>query len=235
MIRCLLHGAGRMGQRLLAQLPEFQNYELAAVVTLPGSEHLAAVDCFGALAEVNSDVDLLIDFTLPGGTRSAADWCGRNGVALLSGTTALADDDLQALKDAASKVPVLWAPNLSFGVALLKTLVRQTAKSLGVDADVHVSETHHKHKIDAPSGTAVALAATVLEGRGEGQPTFSSVRKGEVIGEHTVSFSVPGEMIEITHKALDRDVFAKGALRAGEWLVSQPPGYYSSSDWLGLD
>jgi len=253
VIRILIHGAGKMGHRLLARLPEFENCELAGVIAIPGSEDNPPTDCYGSLDEFKSGADLLIDFTLRGGTQAAAEWCERNGVALISGTTGLSIDDEQALQNAAEKVPVLWAPNLSHGVALITSLVRQAASALGVDAAIHVAETHHVHKIDAPSGTALALAKSAMEGRGEqlgelletgpleyssggeNGPDFSSTREGEVVGEHTVSFTLPEEVIEISHKALDRDIFAKGALKAGEWLVRQPPGYYSTSDWLGLD
>ena len=111
---------------------------------------------------------------------------------------------------------------------------------------IAISDIHHVHKVDAPSGTALALSSAVMEGRSrglmvpdhsndEGEPVFSSVREGEVIGEHTVSFVLPDEEIEITHKAVSRDVFARGALKAGEWLVLQEAGYYSTNDWLGLD
>ncbi len=202
---------------------------------------------------MNTPADLLIDFTLPGGTGVAAQWCAANKVALLSGTTGLTDEDIEALKKAALEVPVLWAPNLSHGVALITALVRQAASALGVRANISISDIHHQHKLDAPSGTAMALAGAVMEGRSErlqellsperiagmsgaeeGELAFSSVREGEVVGEHTVSFTLPDEVIEITHKALDRDVFAKGALKAGEWLVKQAPGYYSTGDWLGI-
>lgn len=254
MTRVLVHGAGRMARRVLAHMPEFEKYELTGVVSRTQPDDLPATDWFAALENFNKPADLLIDFTLPGGTRIAADWCARNGVALLSGTTGLSDEDINALQKAAQKVPVLWAPNLSFGVALMASLVRQAAGALGISANITINDIHHKHKVDAPSGTALALAAAAMEGRSEnledplepGRPeslsnsnegdlTFSSVREGEVIGEHTVSFALSDEVIEITHKALERDVFAKGALKAGEWLVRQEPGYYSTSDWLGLD
>jgi 4-hydroxy-tetrahydrodipicolinate reductase len=243
-----------MARRVLAHLPEFENYELAGVVSRTQPEDLQMIDWFASLEDFKQSADLLIDFTLPGGTRTAADWCARNGVALLSGTTGLVDEDIKALKTAAQTVPVLWAPNLSFGVALMASLVRQAAGALGASANITINDIHHKHKVDAPSGTALALATAVMEGRSErledlldperlesltngdeGDLTFSSVREGEVIGEHTVSFALADEVIEITHKALERGVFAKGALKAGEWLVGQGPGYYSTSDWLGLD
>jgi len=254
MTRTLVHGAGRMARRVLAHMPEFENYELAGIVSRTQPENLPTIDWFASLEDFKQSADLLIDFTLPGGTRTATDWCAHNGVALLSGTTGLVDEDIKALKTAAQTVPVLWAPNLSFGVALMASLVRQAAGALGATANITINDIHHKHKVDAPSGTALALATAVMEGRSErlkdllepgrlesmsnsdeGDPTFSSVREGEVIGEHTVSFALSDEVIEITHKALERDVFAKGALKAGEWLVRQQPGYYSTGDWLGLE
>jgi 4-hydroxy-tetrahydrodipicolinate reductase len=244
--RALVHGAGRMAGRVLAKLPEFPAYELAGVVsrTRPDDEDRAV--WFASLEDIKEPVDLLIDFTLPGGTRAAAKWCASNGTALLSGTTGLTDEDIQALQDAALKVPVLWAPNLSQGIALMSALLRQTAEALGEHAKIAITDIHHIHKVDAPSGTALALSCAVLEGRSrrlqgpghqndEGEPVITSVREGEVIGEHTVSFVLSDEEIEITHRANTRDVFAKGALNAGEWLVLQEAGYYSTNDWLGLD
>lgn len=244
MTRVLIHGAGRMARRVQAQIQGFEGLELLGLVSRTRPDDDLDTEWFGSLEDADVSADLLIDFTLPGGTRVAADWCAANNVALLSGTTGLKDDDIIALRSAASTVPVLWAPNLSEGVALVTALVRQVASSLSVDARVSISDIHHQHKKDAPSGTALALSAAVMEARLKGlpalpggperEPEFSSVREGEVIGEHTVSFELPDEAIEITHKALDRDVFAKGALKAGKWLVGQAPGYYSTGDWLGL-
>ena len=242
MTRTLIHGAGRMARRVLTLLPDFEGFELVGMVSRARPDEEPGVDWFGSLNDVSTAVDLLIDFTLPGGTRVAASWCAANKVALLSGTTGLADTDFSALKNAALEVPVLWAPNLSRGVALITALVRQASAALGTDTEVSINDFHHRHKLDAPSGTALALGVAVKKGQTENppgiepdEPTYSSVREGEVIGEHTVSFATPGELIEISHKALERDVFARGALTAGDWLVKQAPGYYSSSDWLGLD
>lgn len=258
MIHTLIHGAGRMARRVLAQLPEMENYELLGLVsrTQPEADLFAAdlaAQWHASLEDFAGHADLLIDFTLPGGTRTAARWCARNGVALLSGTTGLSDEDIKALKCAAQKVPVLWAPNLSHGVALMAALVRRAAEALGATANITITDIHHQHKVDAPSGTALALAAAVIQGRSErledlldperlesqsggadGELVFSSVREGEIVGQHTVRFELPDEVIEISHQALDREVFAKGALKAGEWLVQQQPGYYSTSDWLDL-
>lgn len=249
MTRIVIHGAGRMARRVLAQLPGFKGFEVVGLVSRsePGDD--PGVDWFASLEQLDVAVDLLIDFTLPGGTRVAADWCAGRNVALLSGTTGLMEEDINALERAAVKVPVLWASNMSPGVALVAALVRQAAAVLGSGAAVSITDIHHRHKLDAPSGTALSLAGAVKQGCEEylrstpeaghsrvldSEPVFSSERTGEIIGEHTVGFSMPGETIEITHKALNRDVFAKGALKAAQWLVRQSPGYYSTGDWLGL-
>ena len=237
MTRVLVHGAGRMAGRVLANIPGFSDFELVGVASRSQPSDVIAADWFESLQDIQQPVDLLIDFTLPGGTRNAAQWCASHGTAILSGTTGLAEADFIALKDAALRVPVLWAPNLSQGVALISALVRRTAEILGEQAKIGITDVHHVHKLDAPSGTALALSSSVKEGLAgnAGEPEISSIREGEVIGEHTVSFVLPDEEIEITHRANSRDVFAKGALKAGEWLVKQEAGYYSTRDWLGLD
>lgn len=241
MTRTLIHGAGRMARRVAAVLPEFEGFELVGMVSRSSSTEDYGVDCFASLDDCETKVDLLIDFTLPGGTCVAAQWCAVNGVSLISGTTGLTGKDFRALENAALRVPVLWAPNLSHGVALMTALVRKAAMAMGGHATVAINDIHHIHKLDAPSGTALSLAAAVREGQSRqipkdesSEPVFSSVREGDVVGEHTVSFMTPDEVIEITHKALERDVFAKGALKAGEWLVKQKPGYYSTTDWLDM-
>jgi len=124
---------------------------------------------------------------------------------------------------------------MSHGVAVMSNLVRQVAKEFGAGASIRIFDLHHRDKIDAPSGTALALGDAVKAGLAEQDATeleFDSVREGEFAGEHTVSFALAGELIEITHKALDRDIFAHGALKASAWLVKQQPGYYTTSDWL---
>ena len=237
MIRVLIHGGGKMGRRLQAALAESHEFKLAALIAQPRPGGLPDDAWFPTLAECDIEADLLIDFTLTGGPAMAARWCAEHGVPLLSGTTALSDEDQSALQGAAGLVPVMWAPNLSFGVALMNALVRRAAGALGSDAGIHVTETHHVHKLDAPSGTALALAETADEARtGKGDEiTFTSLREGEVVGEHTMSFSFGNEVLEITHKALDRDIFVHGALKAGQWLLEQAPGYYSTREWLGID
>ncbi len=232
-----------MARRVLARLADFESIELLGLVSRTRPEDDLGVDWYASLQEFVPGVDLLIDFTLPAGTRVAAQWCASNNVALLSGTTGLTSEDIGALKNAALKIPLLWAPNLSQGVALMTALVRQAVIAMDQDTGITITDIHHRHKLDAPSGTALALAAAMHESqalhaggtRGEAgsEPVFSSVREGEVVGEHTVRFALADEVLEITHRALDRDVFARGALKAAEWLVRQPPGYYSTGDWLG--
>ena len=237
--RVLIHGGGKMGRRLRAALTESHEFELAALIAQPRPDGLPDDAWFPTLAECDTDADLLIDFTLTGGPEVAARWCAGHRVPLLSGTTALSDADEAALQHLAKQVPVMWAPNLSYGIALMNALVRSAAGALGGDAGIHVTETHHVHKLDAPSGTALALAETADEARqhaGDSDAiTFTSIREGEVVGEHTMSFSFGDEVLEITHKALDRDIFVHGALKAGQWLVKQPPGFYSTRDWLAVD
>lgn len=237
MIRVLIHGGGKMGCRLLAALECSDDFELAALVAEPRPDGLAEDAWYPTLVECDIEVDLLIDFTLTGGPKVAAQWCAEHRVPLLSGTTALSDTDKAALQNAADQVPVMWAPNLSHGIALMNALVHRTVVALGNDADIHVTETHHVHKLDAPSGTALALAETADKARqsaaADDEITFTSIREGEVVGEHTMSFSFGDEVLEITHKAQDRDIFVHGALKAAQWLVEQAPGYYSIRDWLG--
>jgi len=239
MIRVLVHGGGKMGRGLLAALKDSADFELVALVAQPRPDELAEDAWFPTLAGCDIEADLLIDFTLTGGPSAAADWCAQHRVPLLSGTTALSKEDKDALQSAAGQVPVMWAPNLSYGIALMNALVTRAATALGNDADIHVTETHHAHKLDAPSGTALALAETADEARqytgGGDEITFTSIREGEVVGEHTICFSFGAEDLEITHKAQDRVIFVHGALKAGQWLVDQPPGYHSTRDWLGVD
>jgi len=253
VIHTLLHGAGRMARQILAQIPGTENYELVGLVSRTKPDCEIETEWYASLEACKTEVDLLVDFTLPGGTQAAAQWCAQNGVAILSGTTGLSDEDIKALKSAALKVPVLWAPNLSYGVALIAALVRQAAETLGAAANITITDIHHKQKVDAPSGTALALAAAVMEGRSErledlldperlghhpdgedGELVFSSIREGEVVGQHTVLFELSDEVIAISHEALDRKIFATGALKAGAWLINQEPGYYSTADWLNL-
>ncbi|MEZ5566100.1 MAG: 4-hydroxy-tetrahydrodipicolinate reductase, partial [Gammaproteobacteria bacterium] len=192
--------------------------------------------------------------TAPGATARHASACADGGQALVVGTTGLGSAEIAALKAAASRIPVLYARNMSLGVAVLTELARQAARLLDAGYDVEIAETHHRHKKDAPSGTALQLGEAVASARGwklgdvavfdrprmatAARPVeaigFSSLRGGGVIGDHTVMLAGAEEVLELTHRATDRVVFARGALRAAEWLVGKPAGLYTLSDVLGL-
>ena len=176
---------------------------------------------------------LLIDFTLPEGTQTAAGWCAKNDVALLSGVTGLPDAVIAALHAAAIRVPVLWSPNLSLGVNLLAALAGKAAAILDPDTAVSIEDIHHQWKKDAPSGTALMLGETISSNREDGAAIeYTSIREGEEIGVHKVTFTMAGEQIELVHHAYNRSIYAMGALSAAIWLIKQPPGMFSARDWL---
>lgn len=177
---------------------------------------------------------LLIDFTLPQGTLTAAAWCRAAGVALLSGVTGLDEAVRGALRDASKQIPVLWSPNLSLGVNLLAELAGRAAAVLDPATPVLIEDVHHQWKKDAPSGTALMLGAVVAAQRGgdDSAIEYRSLREGEIIGEHTVTFRMAGEAFDLVHRAQDRSIYALGALDAGTWLLDQPPGLYTARNWL---
>lgn len=257
--------AGRMGQMLAAAVIETPGAELVG-----GSEradHEALGADLGTLAGaaatgvlVSSDparmfaaADVVIDFTTPDLTLEHARLAISNGTALVVGTTGLKADHEAALAQAAAKVTVVQAANMSVGVNLLLGLVRQVAAILEDGFDIEIVEMHHCHKVDAPSGTALALGREAAAGRGlaldevarrvrdgligarpKGEIGFATLRGGDVVGEHTVIFAGEGERIELTHKASSRAIFARGAVRAALWTQGRPPGRYSMRDVLGL-
>ena len=204
--------------------------------------------------ELNAtDVDVMVDFTLPDALATNLEWCKLHQKPLVVGTTGLSTQQQALINDASQHIPVLWSANMSVGVNLLLDLVRQAAKVMGDTADIEIIETHHRHKVDAPSGTAVVLGEAVADAlnrdlsvdvvygregytgvRQQNTIGFSTVRGGDVVGDHTVLFADEGERMELTHKASSRLTFANGALRAAKWLKSRPKGLYSMRDVLGL-
>jgi 4-hydroxy-tetrahydrodipicolinate reductase len=224
VIRLLINGArGRMGTRIAALAGDDHRFTILAGIDRddPSPEALAC--------------DLVIDFSSDAGARRAADLAARFRAALLVGTTALSAKTLQILDETAQKVPVMVVPNTSLGMAALHHLAAEAARLLGREFDVSIIDIHHAAKRDAPSGTALRLAETLRQSGAELPPEHvHSIRAGDVIGEHTIEFFSQGERLRLTHAATDRDLFARGALRAGAWLTTAPPGRYTIEDSLGL-
>ena len=229
--------SGRMG-RAVVRLAHAEGVEIVCAVgsTDIGRDvgELAGVGAFGTcivdgLAAVeHARADVVVDFSSPGATLALGPIAAAAGSAVVSGTTGLGDDARDALDRAATRVPVLWEPNMSLGVHVLTELVKR-ASSVLADWDAEIVETHHRAKVDAPSGTALRLA----ESTGRARVGMHSLRGGDVVGDHAVHFLGGGERIELTHRATSRDVFAHGALRAARWIVGRPPGRYALRDVLG--
>ncbi len=187
------------------------------------------------LDELLAGADVVIDFSLPEGTMQVLDAASRLGKPVVCGVTGLDETQQRAVEAAGKSIPVLYASNTSLGIAVLDAALRQVAGSLGPDYAVRIDETHHIHKKDAPSGTAVRLAETVASARGmaTADVPVSSERRGEVPGDHSVTFESPDETLVLSHSVTTRDVFAAGALRAATWLAGgRGPGLYSIRDVL---
>ena len=241
-IRVVIHGSGgRMGMAIAELCQQSPDLEVVAGIDRDNSTQLSQLE----------PADVLIDFSLPDGLGQALEWCLQSKTALVSGTTGVDEQMMASLRRAGAEIPVFWAPNMSIGVNLAAQLVATAAHSLGMAADVEITEAHHRYKKDAPSGTAVQFAEIVASARGQdfnkvvksgrhgdcgvrpdGEIGISSIRAGDIVGEHTVLFQLPGEALEITHKASDRDGFARGALEATRWLNHQSAGFYDMRDLL---
>ena len=243
MIRIAVVGAsGRMGQTIIEAISQNDKVSLGATLD-KGDDLIAALDQF----------DVLIDFTRPEATLEYLAICQNSGKAMVIGTTGFSDDQLQEINNAAKNMAIVFAPNMSIGVNLSLKLLDMAARVIGEEADIEIVEAHHRHKVDAPSGTALKMGEVVANALGrdlsecavygrEGieEPRdrntigFSTIRGGDVVGEHTVSFFMEGERVEITHKASSRLTFANGAVRAASWLEGQSAGLYSMQDVLDL-
>lgn len=256
---CVLGPTGRMGQQVCALAVDSKTLELASAVERPGAPHIGRpvpssdVVISDSLESALGQADVYIDFTTPMATEQAAHAAIEHKTAAVVGTTGLDKGTQIALDHLAEVAPVLVAANFSPGVALLLHLAKTASAALGPDYDLEVVELHHRNKVDAPSGTALALGRALAEGRGidfetarssardgqvgprkEGEIGMFAVRGGDIVGEHTALLIGDEERIEISHKAQKRSVFAAGALRAAEWIVKQPPGRYTMSDLLGF-
>lgn len=231
--RLLIHGAsGRMGQALLRLAAERTDLEVVAAVSNrpPTQRVVDGIACFAASELPGAPIfDVAVDFSLASGFDPILALCLSRGAALVSGTTGLDQVQRDALAAAAERIPVLSAANFSLGVAVLEELVERAAAALpGWDCDI--VESHHVHKLDAPSGTALALGSSAQVSGAE--PRYASLRAGDIVGEHTVQFAGQGERIELIHRATNRDIFARGALQASAWLAGRTPGSYRVRDLL---
>lgn len=216
-VRIALSGAtGRMGQAISKEAQARAGFTIASTY----GEGLSLDGFF-------SNGDVVIDFSRPEATALIAK---ATSLPLVVGTTGLDAPALQALNDASRRVPVLISANTSLGVAVMRHLAKEAARMLGADYDVSITDIHHKAKIDAPSGTALAIGQSVIEGRHDADPHYVAHRIGTVAGDHTVHFAGPSERLEIRHIAEDRSLFAKGALHAALWLKDQKPGLYTMDD-----
>jgi 4-hydroxy-tetrahydrodipicolinate reductase len=222
------------------------------VATLVGARPLG-VATVATLAEVSDQFDVLIDFTAPDASLAHLEFCAGHGRAMVIGTTGFDAAQKAAIGSAAEHTPVVFAPNMSIGVTVCLNLLKDAAAALGNDTDIEIIEAHHRHKKDAPSGTALRMGEVIAEVLGrdldrvsvygregigaERKPEtigFATVRGGDIVGDHTVIFAGNGERVEITHRAGSRMTFASGAVRAAAWLHDKPAGLYDMNDGLGL-
>lgn len=257
--------AGRMGRMLIADIVATDGCTLAGGTVRSGSAtlgqdlgELAGIGRIGVAAgddpeQVLRDSDVTIEFTAPGATAAHAALAARLGKPMVIGTTALQPAEEAAVREAANRVPIVWAANTSLGINLLLGLVEQVAARLGVDWDIEIVEMHHRAKVDAPSGTALALGRAAAAARGvsldgvaqrgrdgitgprqTGAIGFAALRGGDAVGDHHVMFAGSGERLELAHRATNRGIYSKGAVRAALWLIGQKPGLYGMKDVLGL-
>lgn len=237
----IIGSAGRMGQTLVD------------AIAAAGEIHAGGVDKCGDVAALAATSDVMVDFSAPAALEGNLDAAVAAGVPIVVGTTGLEERHHWLIDSAAHTIPVLQTGNTSLGVTLLSHLVRQAAASLGEDWDIEIVETHHRMKVDAPSGTALLLGEAAAKGRGiplegnaergrdgitgkraQGAIGFASLRGGTVAGEHSVYFLSDNERLTLSHSAENRTIFAKGALRAATWLIAQKPGRYGMAEVLGL-
>ncbi|MCP4300125.1 MAG: 4-hydroxy-tetrahydrodipicolinate reductase [Gammaproteobacteria bacterium] len=213
-----------MGQTIAACIAQQPDLELAGIWARGGD-----------LDEVVAAADVVIDFSLPEGTVAVLAAAVHHNKPLVCGVSGMDDAQMALLDQAATRVPVVFDRNMSLGIAVLERSVQEAASSLGLDFDVEISETHHVHKKDAPSGTALKLGEAAANARGEadtGAVRFAVERRGDVPGDHEVVMSSPTERLSFAHSVTTRQVFADGALRAARWVVNQPPGRYLMRDVL---
>lgn len=261
----VIGAAGRMGKSLIEAIAATEGAQLSAALEHPDSSLIGAdagelagigrnnIQVAASLHDVADDFDVLIDFSIPAVTAANAAFCAEHGKKMVIGTTGLDNTQLQQVQAASQNNAICMAANYATGVNLCFKLAELAASVLGDEVDIEICEAHHRHKIDAPSGTALSLGESVASALGrdlkevaiygrEGQTGardsqtigFATVRAGDIVGDHTVLFAAEGERIEITHKASSRMAFARGAVRAAMWLATKESGLFDMQDVLSL-
>jgi 4-hydroxy-tetrahydrodipicolinate reductase len=257
--------AGRMGRMLVAEIAASENCVVAGGTDAPGSGYVnhdigevAGIGRIGIpvgdkVEKLMREADVVIEFTQPAATAEHARIAAALGTPMVVGTTGLSREESAAVREAARRIPIVWAPNMSLAVTLLLDIVEEVARRLGLEWDIEVLEMHHRGKVDAPSGTALALGRAAAKGRGaafeevakrgrdgivgprpSGEIGLAALRGGDAVGDHHVVFAAPGERLELVHRATSRAIYAKGAVSAAHWVVAQPAGLYGLKEVLGL-
>lgn len=248
---------GRMGRALVEAIAADRGLELAAALDANGAavigQEVGGVKVGSDIEAALAACDVLIDFTRPEGTLQHVDACVRRGRAIVIGTTGFSDAQLGAVRNAGKRIPIVLAPNFAVGVNVLFRIAEVAARALGGDYDVEIIEAHHRHKVDAPSGTALKLGEVIARALGRDLATaarhgragdvgertaseigFHAVRGGDIVGEHTALFAGTGERLELTVRSQSRMTYAAGAVRAAKWLRGRPAGLYDMFDVLGM-
>ena len=261
----IVGAAGRMGKILMEACAESKNAQLSVATEHPDSSLIGAdagevaglgknnVIIAPSLDDAANDFDVLIDFTRPAPTLNHLDWCVKNNKSMIIGTTGFSDDEKAQIQTAGQQISIVFAANYSVGVTLSLKLLEIASRVLGDSVDIEIIEAHHRHKVDAPSGTALKMGEVIAKTLGrtldanavycrEGDTGernrkdigFQTIRAGDIVGEHTVMFADIGERLEITHKASSRMTFAKGAVRSATWVTGKQSGVYDMQDVLEL-
>ena len=256
---------GRMGRMLVAEIAATEGCTVAGGSEAPGSGYvnqdigeLAGIGRIGipigeTVEKLIRDSDVVLEFTSPAATAEHAELAAELGTPMVIGTTGLSPAEGERVRQAGRRVPIVWAPNMSLGVNVLLSIAEEVAQRLGPEWDVEIIEMHHRGKVDAPSGTALALGRAVAAGRGvaleqveqrgrdgitgprrTGDIGFAALRGGDAVGDHHVIFAGAGERLELVHRATTRAIYAKGAVRAARWVVGRAPGVYGLKEVLDL-
>lgn len=258
----IVGAAGRMGRRITALACESKQFDIIGAIEDKNCPEIGKdAGTLAGFSQINVKIspefppaaDLVIDFSLPAAFDNSLDYCLKNNCALVVGTTSLSSEQLKKIDDAAKKIPVIQATNMSVGMNLLFEIVGQIAAKLGDEYDTEIVDAHHRMKKDAPSGSAMTLAEKIAAAtnkkfpdcldigrkgkealRKKGSIGIQAIRLGDTVGEHSVMFGTVGETVTISHSAHSRDTFAAGAIRAALWLIGKKPARYSMADVLGL-